>query len=146
MAVFGAAIALWFGFPAYRQYTWADRVAKEASGSGWTAVGTINNYINLSSPWSLVRPPPVSAAFVRRDDARVTDDGKLVVRFLLARNTSLAETNDEGYQGWLVLDCDGRRFASVSEADKSLDELRWTVAGKDMPGSLALDFACRNYR
>jgi hypothetical protein len=139
-------IILWFTFPAIRQYTWESRTTPKVVAQGWTAVGTVNNYVSLASPWSLVVRPPASATFVRRDDARVTEQGWLIVRYAIANNTALLESNDEGSQGFMALDCVERRFATVPQDLASLEDLNWYKAEKDMPGTQVLDYACVNYR
>jgi len=144
---FIASFLLYF---AWRDYSWADRVKSEVSGSGLKLVYEQDNHGSLERPWTWIKTPVTSLWYVDLEGMGQISDEIAVVRTVrISYNFGKPETTTS-YE--LVDRSTGRSHIlrstplTVDDLPKErFEDLKWHKYADDTPGIAIVDFVIANF-
>lgn len=121
-ATVGLLIA-WFGLDAVRDYGWSRHVIKQERTKGWTLAATLNNYIDLTHPWTVVKQPVVRIWFVRPNALVHLSGNVAAVPVLTVDYEDMSRTVED--TSLEAFDCTDKKAAFISAGEIDPAKFQW---------------------
>jgi hypothetical protein len=128
----------WFSISALADYTWSEKIIKQKNKDGWTVAATNDNLVDITHPWTIIKTPITTIAFLKTENIKINNDIR-TTEILWVEYYKLSSTREEISPK--IYNCDTRKSAYIS---KSIDihDLSWKDPIPETPGDQITNFIC----
>jgi hypothetical protein len=139
------AVALWFGWYVWSDYSWANRFVPKMEREGWHVAAVSANVVYLERPWTLFKTPIDTIWFIRPGNE--IEEGLVLNEVYQVFNPNSDEKAETFHQ---LVDCKRFRAAIVPKVEQLDDpkyKPQWEDAeqGPDIQGIQLFIASCRNF-